>query len=43
MVNRRVKSSLEAEVDILLPNEGGDHPVVELLKREGIEIPGLLF
>ncbi|KAJ4463961.1 tRNA synthetases class I-domain-containing protein [Lentinula edodes] len=32
--HKRVKSSLEAEVDILLPNEGGDHPVVELLKRE---------
>ncbi|KAJ4491409.1 hypothetical protein C8J55DRAFT_591101 [Lentinula edodes] len=32
--HKRVKSSLEAEVDILLPNKGGNHPVVELLKRE---------
>ncbi|KAJ3911869.1 hypothetical protein F5877DRAFT_85463 [Lentinula edodes] len=32
--HKRVKSSLEAGVDILLPKKGGNYPVVELLKRE---------
>lgn len=36
MINRLVKSSLEAEVDIIVPNDGSNHAFVDLLRREGI-------
>ncbi|KAF9068914.1 isoleucyl-tRNA synthetase [Rhodocollybia butyracea] len=32
--DKRVKSSLEAQVDILVPDDGWDYPLVELLRRE---------
>ncbi|KAJ4468812.1 tRNA synthetases class I-domain-containing protein [Lentinula aciculospora] len=32
--NKRIKSSLEAGVDIILSDEGMNHPVAELFKRE---------
>lgn len=37
MNNRLVKSSLEAEVDIIVPNDESNHPLVDLLRREGID------
>jgi hypothetical protein len=32
---RRVRSSLEAGIDLILPNADRDYPFVQLLKREG--------
>ena len=37
--HRQLKSSLEAEVDLILPSDDGEvSHVVELLQREGMEV-----